>query len=350
MSKLTIQSKIIKSILLKYLSKKYRNIAKQRKFLIDCIASSGYTIEKIEPVEEVDEEDEYADLYAHFMPNTTNQSVSSKNENDLRLSLQEQESSSIDPYGFNRTFISTNSRQADKLAELQKRGITYEETQFTKAKEQMEYLIEIAMKGNIDAPLDKILQSALNMYLNIMIYYTNTENPNPYNLNEIKGSLKKGYLFMCVYYSLIFNGYYMDREKLMEQSEKIRFRDLPLAERNMKRIFEGIHGYDFLNNSFHGTYNPGNFLSKSTNIQSKELIQIIEKVIEETKSFVPSTKLGIYSLLYFVCNEYLPYKVKIMFKGLETRVTYKVLDSIFGTYASATVRKITDQLLRYYRN
>ena len=52
------------------------------------------------------------------------------NEIDFKLSLQEQQQRSVDPYGFNRTFIALNSRDSDKLNILQKRGITYEETQF----------------------------------------------------------------------------------------------------------------------------------------------------------------------------------------------------------------------------
>ena len=358
-----VQSKIIKDILLKYLKKKFRSLAKQRDFLIDCIQSSGYIEEKVFlSNEESENEEEYEDLYAHFMPGAN---VSKKKENtnnpEMKVSLKEQEQSSVDPYGFNRTFIHADSRHGDKLAEIQKRGITYEETEFNKVKEQMEYLIEVSLHGNTDAPIDKILQTALNMYLNIMIYYAGTSIPksergeqtefegNVYKLNEMKGSLKKGYIFMCVYYSLIHNGYYIDRATIMEQSEKIRFRDLPQAEKNIKLIFNGVSGYQFLNKSYHGTWNPNGVFSKTTNFEPKEFKKLVERVIEETKSFVPSTKLGMYSLLYFICNQYLTYKIKIMYNEVETRVTYKVLDNIFGSYGNPTIRKITDQLLRFYK-
>ena len=346
-----IQNKILKNIILKYVNKKFRNPVKQRNFLIDCIASSGYILQKeenqnMDSDDETNEIDEYEDLYAQFMPSESNNVNISKNEQELQQSLVEQSQSTIDPYGFNRTFITVNSHYADRLSELQKRGITYEETKFNQVKEEMEQLIEQPLKKNIDAPTDKILQTALNIFMNILIYY----NTNPYGFTHMKGSLKKGYIFLCVYYAMIYNNQYIELEKLMEYADKTRLKDVPLALKNMKLIFENVQGYSsFLNKHYHGTINPGNFLKNTTNIKSKQLIKLIENVIEETKEFVPSTKLGIYSVIYFVCNEYLSYKIKIIYKGLETRVTYKVLDEVFGSYASATVRKITDQLLRIYR-
>lgn len=349
-----LQNKILKNIILKYVNKKFRNPVKQRNFLIDCIESSGYILDKNEQQlineynEYNNEDDEYEDLYAQFMPGYTSTSQSSnqnQQQQQLQQSLVEQTQSSVDPYGFNRTFIHVNSNYADKLSELQKRGISYEETKFNQVKEEMEQLIEISLKKNIDAPTDKILQTALNIFMNIVIYY----NTNPYGFTHMKGSLKKGYIFLCVYYALIYNNYYIELEKLMEDADRTRLKDLPLAQKNMKMIFEGVQGYSFLNKYYHGSINPGNFLKNTVNINSRELINLIENVIEETKAFVPSTKLGIYSIIYFVCNEYLSFKIKIIYKGIETRVTYKVLDEVFGSYASATVRKITDQLLKFYR-
>jgi hypothetical protein len=38
-----------------------------------------------------------------------------------------------------------------------------------------------------------------------------------------------------------------------------------------------------------------------------------------------------------------------MYNENETRVTYKILNEVFGSFASATVRKITDSLLKFYR-
>ena len=122
----------------------------------------------------------------------------------------------------------------------------------------------------------------------------------------------------------------------------------------MKLIFNGVKGYQFMYSSFYGSINPKNFLSKTTNIDKSELLKTIVNVIEETKSIVPSTKLGIYSIIYFVCNNYFNnnynFRVKIIFNDKETFVTYKILNEMFESFASATVRKITDQLRTFYKS
>ena len=135
----------------------------------------------------------------------------------------------------------------------------------------------------------------------------------------------------------------------MDYSGKIRLKDLPLADKNMKIIFNGLKNYSFMYNTLHGSINPNNFLNFSINIKSKELLKTIENIIEETKSFIPLTNLGIYSIIYFVCNNYFNYRVKIIFNETETLVTYKILNEMFGSFASATVRKLTDQLTNFYK-
>jgi hypothetical protein len=91
------------------------------------------------------------------------------------------------------------------------------------------------------------------------------------------------------------------------------------------------------------------FLKYPINIKSKDLLKTIDNVIEETTQIVPSTKLGIYSIIYFVCNNYFPFKVKIEFNETETFVTYPLLNEIVGPFASPTVRKITDKLVKFYK-
>ena len=165
----------------------------------------------------------------------------------------------------------------------------------------------------------------------------------------MKGSLKKGYIFLCIYYSLIYNNNFIEKETLMDYAGSIRLKDLPVADKNIKLIFNGMKNYSFMYSSFHGSINPKNFLSKTTNIDKNQLLKTIEIVIEETKSIVPSTKIGIYSIIYFVCNNYYNFRVKIIYNENETFVTYKILNEMFESFASATIRKITDQLRSFYK-
>ena len=325
-----METKILKHLVITLINKKFRNLKKQRKFLIDCIESSGYIKETENNEETENYEEEYEDLYQHMIPGNVNVNVPTY-DSEFKPSVFSQDQSSID-HGFNRTFIHIDSHAADKLAELQKRGITYEETQFIKVKEQMEELLAPVVNE-----YDKILQTALNIYLNLIIYY----HTNPFGFKEIKGSLKKGYIFMCVYYSLIYNNHFIEKEKLL--SGNFHLKNLPLAEKNMKKIFNNKFNEPFIN------LNPNNFLNFSINIKSKELLKTIENIIEETKSFIPLTNLGIYSIIYFVCNNYFNYRIKITFNENESFVTYKILNEMFGSFASATVRKLTDQLTNFYK-
>jgi len=330
-----MESKIIKHLVTTYVNKKFRNPEKQRKFLIDCIESNGYIVEK-NLEEQTDETEDFDDLYQHFMPSQSSQQESNSFP-DFKQSIQEQSQTSVDPYGFNRTFINANSVTADKLNVLQKRGITYEETQFNQVKEQMEQLINRSLK-NQDL-FDKILQTALNIYLNIMIYYKD----NPFGFTENKGSLKNGYIFLCVYYSFIYNGVSIKIEKLMESSEKTRLKDLPTAQKNIKMIFNNVNGYSFINKITVFT-NYSILFKKTLNISNQELIAKIENVIEETKELIASSNLKLYSVIYFVCNDYYPFKVKVIFNETETRITYDLLNKVIEPFSSSTVRKITDQL------
>jgi len=335
-----MEKKIIKHLVTTYVNKKFRNPEKQRNFLIDCIQSHGYIVKKNVDQELEEQEESFEDLYQYMIPVSNFNQVS--NFPDLKLSIQEQSQTSVDPYGFNRTFIHADSHSADKLNLLQKRGITYDEIKFIQVKEKMEEIINKSLQHQ--EMFDKILQTALNIYLNILIAYKD----NPFGFTDIKGSLKNGYIFLCVYYALLYNNVYIDRRTLIEKSESTRLSDLPIADKNIKIIFKGVPGFSFIFNNY--KFNPKNVFANTLNISSQELLSKIENVIETTSHLVPSTKLGIYSVVYFVCNDYYPFKVKILFNKKETKVTYQVLNEIFEPFSSSTVRKITDKLRQFFKS
>lgn len=336
-----MDKKIIKHLITTFLKKKFRNPERQKKFLIDCIESNGYIKQGYHlNLNEENQEETEEDLYQYFNFQETTTVNNFTNSHDFQETFNSP--TSVDPYGFNRTFIHANNG-GDKLAELQKRGITYEETQFNKVKEQIESIIAKLFYGKMDIDQDRIVQTALNIFLNILIYY----KTNPFGFSEIKGSLKQGYIFLTIYYALIYNNNFVERERLIESTDSIRLRDLPVAERNIKIIFNGVTGYDFIFNN--NIIDFKRFLKSTVNIDSREFLKQIETVIEETRSFIPSTRLGIYSIVYFVCNFYYPFRVKIIYKSKESSITYTLLNEIFEPFASATVRKLTDQLRTFYK-
>jgi len=357
-----MEKKILKHLIATYVNKKYRNDNRKRQFLINCIDNHGYietgytplSLDDLNLENEDGDAEEYDELYQHFMPNSNNNTYNSSIVNpEFQQSIQEQSQVSVDPYGFNRTFIGVNytggggggNYIANKLSELQKRGITYEETQFTKVKETMESIIleYLQNKMNNQIEIEKILQTALNIYLNILIYY----KQNPFGFSEIKASLKNGYIFLCIFYSFIYNNIYVTIPSLMDHAGKIRLRDLPIAERNMKMIFNGIKGYSFMERSV--TINPKNVFNKTVNIDHKQFLHDISKILQETQEFIPNTSLGVYSVVYFICNYYYSFKVKLEYNETLTLVTYDLLNAIYEPFSSATVRKLTDQLRTFYK-
>lgn len=328
---------LLKHLVTTYLNKKFRNPDKKIKFLIDCIESHGYIQSGYKPENETEDLEDFEDLYEQIMPSGGGK-ADYQEKPEFKLSIQEQEQSSVDPYGFNRTFISIDSQSSDKLNLLQKRGITYEETQFNKVKDEMENVLQKFPT----LETYNILQIALNIYLNIILYYKD----NPFGFAENKGSLKSGYIFLSLYYSFLYNNINIDKQELLRYSEKTRLSDLPTAEKNMKIIFSHVKGYNFMKKF--KSFNL-NFLKTSLNISGRELIEKIETVIEETQEFIPLSNLGIYSIVYFMCNIYYPFKVKIIYKDRETSIIYSILNEVFGSFSSSTVRKLTDQLRQFYK-
>jgi len=334
-----MEQKIIKHLVTTYVNKKFRNPEKQRKFLIDCIQSNGYIIEKeFESTQETQES--FEDLYQHIISQNDQSDQHSNYFPDFKLSIQEQSQTSVDPYGFNRTFIHADSYAGDKLNLLQQRGITYEETKFNQTKQEMEMVINRVLNIQPDINPNPILQTALNMYLNILIAYKD----NPFGFTEIKGSLKHGYIFLCLYYSFKFH-YPINTEILLSFSEKTRLKDIPLADKNIKMIFNGVKGYSFI------FLEPGiiKILNqfKTLNIDPKQFVSKIQNIIE---NFEKINLINLYAIVYFVCNDYYPFKVKINFNGNETKVTYPILNEMIGHFSSATIRKITDRLKSMFKN
>ena len=337
-----LNKKILKHLVTTYVNKRFRNDNRKRDFLIGCIDTHGYIQSGYKPEQEVEEEENFDELYEQFASGGGEQFQESgfDDYSNFQQSIQEQSQTTVDPYGFNRTFIDANNYIGDKLNLLQKRGITYDETQFIKVKESMESIILNFLQGKTDTDPEKVLQTALNIYLNILVYY----KQNPYSFTENKASLKNGYIFLCVFYSFVYNNVYVTVPSLMDHAGKIRLRDLPTAQRNIKMIFNGVKGYTFMENKL--TINPKNVFNKTVNIDHNKFLDDIGKILEQTQE---STSLGIYSIVYFVANYYYPFKVKLLFNGILTSVTYDFLNEIYEPFSSPTVRKVTDQLRIKYK-
>jgi hypothetical protein len=193
------------------LPKQGRTDAKQRKFLIDCIASHGYIKEKVFTEEENEE------VQAEFNPNQIS---------DLK-------------YRFTRTFFEPTSTSFARLAELQKYGIDPQEMELAKVSEKIDTALNQLNLNN----LEYIKNIAMNMYYNILLYYN---SGNPLKLITNSGKVKKGFIFFVVFYALKFSKIPILKETLINNFQGITLSDLPEADKNIHRIFEKSPGYSFI--------------------------------------------------------------------------------------------------------
>jgi hypothetical protein len=170
------------------------NIARQRKFLIDCLQDFNYITQY--------HDQEPENIYNVYTP-----------------------------VSFNRTFIGPGG---DRLSELQRRGILAEESEINKISDQIDLALNVLSQSNINLDTTVIKKSAVNMYHLIMRYYL---EGNVYGLKQNKGSLKRGYIALVLYHSLKNHGINNISESDITDILNSSIADLPEARRNIKRIF-----------------------------------------------------------------------------------------------------------------
>ena len=160
-----------------------------------------------------------------------------------------------------------------------------------------------------------------------MLYY----KTNVHSFKVNKGSLKRGYVFLCAYYSLIYNGYQFSRDQLIS-TLGIDPQVISEAEKNIKRIFEDIPAYSSM---FEEAFCPGiwGILQKSCN--GKVLVEEVKKLLAKNGN----SKLNLYSIIYYIFNQKYPNRIKVIYNDCEQFVTYDFLNKMCGSFASQTVRR-----------
>jgi hypothetical protein len=169
------------------------NASKHRNFLIDCIQRSGYIQQR------------------EFTPE-----------------LQ----SFVEPRS--QTFFTPDSPFAERLAELQKRGMSYQDAELIKINETMDIALNEMYKEYTTLNTDTIKNIAMNYYIDILNYYK-TDN----SLKSISGSLKRGYIALCVYYALLYVKTVISKESLVAYF-RYSLSDLSEANKNMKLIIKSL--------------------------------------------------------------------------------------------------------------
>jgi len=261
--------------LLEVLPKQYRTSdSKQRKFLISCIEDLGYIKARsvntsVEPEPEPESEPEQ-DPEPGYFPGSEDYQI-----------LEQRPGPSSNIYGFNRTFITPDTNQESRLVELQKRGISTEETELGKVSEIIEAALNKTKRPDIDT--SKIKEFALKLYQRILGYY---RDGNMYNLKSNSQTIKKGYIALVTWYSLINFQINISREKLVSYFDRTILSDLFEPEKYMGLIF----GEDLPKRIFN--------LCGINNLPP-DLIGKIYKVLEQFENSSPKYTAA---AVYFVCS------------------------------------------------
>ena len=309
--------------------------AKHRKFLFSCLSDLGYMNHKSANVEENLNENLNEVPYEIYNNEETYP--------EERVDSTFNDYSSIDPYGFNRTFVSQGpetSYQSERLAEVQKRGITSQETEFQNVKEIVETLINTIQFP--DMPFENIKKAALNNYLKILNYY----KTNPLQLPARSGALKRGYIGYSIYYALLQFKISLSKEQLVSILG-IDLSDLPKANEYIKLIIPGIDSYNVVEDNLCG------MKKLLTDTFGNEIIVKINKIITDLKNKgifgqTPS-KSNIAAAIYYVCSipqskgGIYPQRLKIDSKP----ITYNLLESYCTGLTKDTVRKNVDKILKF---
>ena len=267
-----VKNQLFELITRKVFPKLGRSEKAHRQFVFDCMDSHG--------------------LIKHqTRKESSHSSVKSKgsgqasNESEFTESYQSRSQSSVNVHGFNRTFLDPS--QPSNLHELQKRGIEAEEVEFNEIKGILLDNLQNIVHHKPDINVQKILDTALTMYLNIMDYY----KTNVLGLKQKKGSLKKGYISLCLYYGLIYNGVRLKKDELVKYTSAKAY-DLPNADKAIKLIFENAPGYDFI-----FTKTKGTFIQLENSIQNN-----VNKVLSHIHGETVPSQVDMAAALYYICS------------------------------------------------
>ena len=107
---------------------------------------------------------------------------------------------------------------------------------------------------NIESLINEIKKSiylslGLNIYLKITkcyIYQETFLKKDRIVNGENKGSVRKGYIALSLYYALKNNLIDIPKDRLVTYFNDINLSDLPKADNNLKIIFNDIRGYEFM--------------------------------------------------------------------------------------------------------
>ena len=279
----------IEKILKKYLT---RFPQEHKNIFLTCLRSKGYI--RPDPLPEA--VDEVEEAYSQIIPSSSlpEQEVLIEPENEFVQGIAEREHTSVSR--FNRTFIQPESSANKLMYTLQLQGISQEEREFNDVRQQ----ISDALEKIFSPDLNKVgvRDTAMEMYSDIKETYVQTNTLK----GELKGTVKRGYILLVLYYALINANVCISLQDISVLFDnKIRLSDLPEAQKNLNIIFGDLPKYRFIK-SVHERC-----LCNMRNKLDKDQIAEIQKVIHELKENGtfndPALSVQVAAAIYYVTKK-----------------------------------------------
>lgn len=356
-----VSDQFMKNLLLNKTSRK--RFANAQKFYWDCIFQHGYSESTSREYSDSEQESEFEDEYSQFkqMCKSCGSEVSLGKECKLCNKVTDysdyksevlgfQESQHIragNIYGFNRTFIGpyddSVTGTGNRLSEIQ-RWVTVDpqETELKKISEIFEDSINaMGLSEN-----ESILRTAVNMYFNIMNYY----DSNPLKLPSLRGDLKKGYIILCLYYSMLANKLNISIERIVRFIPDARLSYIPKANEYILKIFENAQGYSFLSKNDEPAVIRT--LCGLINILPKNVIKNINKVKMDMSEVFGEvlSPIQIAACIYYITTTIAPKRLSIVIPetGVVSKITVDFLSSKCGSFSAGTLAKNVRMIENFY--
>jgi hypothetical protein len=351
---------------------KRQRFANAQKFYWNCIRDNGYS--DLQQDQSTNESSDELDEYSDFIPKETdtidkfcercNSELSSSqqckicniyssflsNKNIARTTApgfqESQNATSVNVYGFNRTFIGpyddSSTKSGNRLSEIQT-WVTVEPKEMELKK--VHDIFESSLNGLGIGDNDRVLKTAVNMYFNLLTYYESNE----LDLPSMRGDLKRGYIILCLYYALIANKINISRERLIRFIPDARLSYLPKADIYIHKIFENAPGYSFLISGSEPIVVTN--LCGLISSLPKSIVRDIQKVKKDLYETFGKVFSGIQiaACIYYVCSKIQQKRLTITVPetGKQSKITVELL-SRCGSFSPGTLAKNVKVIEDFY--
>ena len=336
-----------------------------REYYWNCIKEYGYSEELISNpyLSDSEDSDSSDDEYSAFEEYSSGSGSGIKSKNKKKrineyyspgeISYSETQHLTLQNERTQRTFIQPGDNSLiNRLSELNTwTSVTSEDNDLRKVNEIIDFALNNIIKTQDYKNIQKL---ALNMYYNILKYYAS----NLLNLQSNQGNLKKGFIVLVIYYSLVYFKMNVGIEQIISLVPDARLSQVPKAREYIELIFEGNDNYSFIFDNPEQEYVKG--LCGLEKLLPAEVIFKINKVKNQLIAFnifsSPLSGIQIAACIYFVTSLGISKggitqkRLTVNLNGVDSNITMRLLSTTCGpSFAEATLTKNVKIIADFYK-